>query len=407
MATYNTQFIAEFGKNNQDGTLEVNVRNAAETGAVRNRLEIRGSCFNYTSGRSPLVRINDQNVGPQSFARGLNLRVIRFDGEIPSVVDSRSYDLFGDTTNASQAMMDYLDSVSPGLIIAIVSHDAIRSTYALDAWMKKSGSVSWPGTDILGPYYRTAYCAIFISKERKFCMENVDVVASTVPAGIDQRPQLETVIDQIEDMGATGFNHLVYDGQTYEAGPGTFAIKYYPDNKVVLADVGIKAGDNLRIEWEQKTTKAGMDAGMKGMMSCSWFNSAGQWVTGERVYQTKPDEWERLEKVFTVPSNVTQFQAIFYRGDVDGNKSKAGVMSVRNFVVSQTTSKGASSKNAQLGLYGFKTNTITNNIADTAINRLLMQLPDPSTQPSLNHMVAFNNIGEKEKATVPLITKDK
>ena len=406
--TYQTQFIAEFGKNTQDGGLEVNVRNATETGAVRNRLEMKGACYSFTSFRVPELKLNDAPFGSQSFARGLNVRIIDASGEIPKVTDSRSYDMYGDPGTNGKAMSDFLDNLAPGLIAVIMSHDAIRSTTAFDEWMAQHGALMWAGSGIYASYYRSAWVGVYLGKEKKFCMDNGIIPGSDTQAGIDFRPTLETVIDKTEDMGSTGFNHLVYDGDEYSAGVGVFQVHYYPENKIKLSDVGLVAGDSIRIEWEQSTSKAGMDANMKGMMSCGWFDAAGVWVEGERVYQTKADVWERMERRFIIPSNpaIAQFQAIFYRGDTEGNKGRAGVMSVRNCVVSQTTKDAASGKNAQMGLYGFRANKITNNIEDTAINRLLMQLPDPSTQPGMNFVIPFNSIGEKEKATIPLIVPD-
>lgn len=403
--TYQTQFIAEFGKNTQDGGLEVNVRNATETGAVNNRLEMKGGCYAFTNYRLPELKMNDANFGSQQWSRGMNVRIIDASGDIPKISDSRAYDLYGDPAVNGKAMSDFLDNLAPGLIAVLMTHDAIRSTLELDEWMNSKGANMWAGRGIYASYYRSAYVAVYLGAEKRFCMDAGIIPGNETSPNEDLRPTLETVIDKTEDIGSTGFNHLVYDGDEYSAGVGTFQVKYYPENKVVLSDVGLKAGDSIRIEWEQSTSKDGMDAGMKGMMSCGWFDASGVWVQGERVYQTKADVWERMERRFIIPSNtrIAQFQAIFYRGDTDGNKGKAGVMSVRNCVVSQTTKEASSGKNAQMGLYGFRTNKITNNIEDSAINRLLMQLPDPSTQPEMNFVVPFNSIGEKEKATVPLI----
>ncbi|QPI13862.1 hinge connector of long tail fiber, proxima [Serratia phage 4S] len=318
-------------------------QNMSENNAVKYRLRLKGSNNNSTS-TSPAVFIN--NTSQLRFAPGRGLTVVIFDSNMQYVAE-KTFDTFGDTTNACNSCMIYMDSFGPGFIVAIVSRDAIRSTAAFDEFLSKKGSKSWPGTAMLSRFYRSSAVILYNTTQQQILAEGYQL---TVAPNGDTSVTMDFVYDTIDDLGATGLTQFAVSD------PNEYDVDNYNGPVFVeqpLTELNLAKGNILLCSYDLFTPKSVWDAGGKSRLSVNYLKGT-TWVSGDAKMSTKPDTWERFEFYTTIPSsdiNTLQVKAFRYPSSVT-----AGVVKVKNVSVSKALRADKTTGNAAIGVYGARMN---------------------------------------------------
>lgn len=319
-------------------------QNMSENNAVKYRLRLKGSNNNSTSP-SPAVFIN--NTSQLKFNPGRGLTTVIFDSNMQYVAE-KTFDTFGDTANACNSCMIYMDSFGPGFIIAAVSRDAIRSSLAFDEYMAKKGSKSWPGAELLGKFYRSSAVFLYNTTQQQILAEGYQL---TVAQNGDTSITMDFVYDTVDDLGATGLSQFAVSD------PNEYNVNNYNGPIFVeqpLTELNLAKGDALLCAFDLYTPKSVWDSGGKSRLSINYLKGT-TWVSGDAKMNTKPDTWERFEFYTTIPNsdiNTLQVKAFRYPSSVT-----TGVVNVKNVSVSKVLRTDKVTGNAAIGVYGARMNS--------------------------------------------------
>ncbi|WJZ28148.1 long tail fiber protein proximal connector [Serratia phage 92A1] len=359
----------------------------SENNSVKYKLTVCGANHN-SSPLIPFVNLNDKKLSINNFTRGLNCIVM--DSTL-KVVSEKSFDLFDNTASASTSFIEFINSLAPGLVVSVVSYDAIRSTVALDDFMKSIGSNSWPGTELLMKFYRSSAAFIYLTTEKAIAIEDY---ALTGAGGLgDQRVTIEAVFDSITDIGATGLTGFyVSDPETYKS--DQYLFKKYRHDKLV--DCGLSKGDILLCAFDIYTPQNVWDqASGQGRCRVSLnFTKGEQFIDGIPTMNTKPNTWERFEIYVTLPTN-RDYDSLLVQAYRFPQNVSSGEVQVKNMSVSKVTRAEKTIGNAAIGVYGIRMTSATEIAPPNPGTRRarLLNLP-VKDNPGKVHSVSSENFKE-------------
>lgn len=384
----NNEFMALFGPD----SFTANV--FSEANAVKYRLVVRGTNTD-SANNSVEVTINGTDIINRNTqrARGMNLAVI--DGTTLALVEYKNFDIYGDVVANTTAMQQYILGLPANRIVCFYTFDAIRSSAALQDYLRKIGSLAWPETAFFAlpetatsTKPRSSYCAIYSSTMKKICMENF--VGGSKTLREDTRSFVEVVFDEFSDIGVTGIPERMIDDATTYSGNG------YPFKAYGLWAVGtdVFRKDIFKITADLYVDQATRDAGGECYLYIFGRNAAGQWLTSTilRTNGLTPDAWHSLSGYYTVP-DVTEVAFIGVSAYHYPSNVTDGITQCRNVQFCKVPREEVNRNGAAIGVNGVRMQTLSEVDAsgnDNPVEQLLTLPTAPNGVVSDKRIVSHN-----------------
>lgn len=367
------EYMAGFGED------FVEVQVISETNAVKYKLEIFASHSN-SSPNLGAVKVNDVTL--KTPTSGMNVYQLNNDGTIGTV---KNFTFTSTDSSGNTAFTQYLNSLGSGIQL-IVSDTKLFSSPIVDTWFSNAYSTAWPGSKYINRFPNSAYCAIYgcfnkkIMQEAFFGNDGVKVE--------DSRAYLETVFDQLADLGSTGFPSRIvedtteYDNTTYKE------IRYPSDSTAApIADYGMSVGQNVLLVCDLYTSTALKNAGSVTRMSIRCMSSTGSVVASTNLDCTNLDAWTRFEQYFTIPTGATSFTAVAAPYPQLSTSVTGVKWGVRNFHSTQASESDKGTSISEFGVNGIR--MFSSNENGTSY---LLELPDSNVVSKA--IIPFENLKE-------------
>ncbi|QPB12358.1 hypothetical protein [Providencia phage PSTCR6] len=327
----------------------------AENNAITYKLTSKSS-NKYSTDQTAFVAVNNNKLA--NFTSGMNVCKISKDGKL---LEQKSF-ILGDTTG-DNAFITYVKNVSNDCILTFTSAKEISPIQAVETFMASIGSRVWNHV-LINRIKAVSYSAVYVPVLKKIALEGIKY--GNEKDKFDYSVEIETVFDEISDIGRTGFpGQIVKDYSEYVSANDASYKKWPDENKlaVPLADYGLKPGDWVHLSALVFGSSELKDDSGWTRIDCRWIKGTvwkGSIYLENTLSGTYPnqkmvnaDVWEKKETYGQIPDDVDGFLVIAskYNG-------KAGISKVKSLTLAKTTSPKNNNSPRQIGLNGIRTNTI-------------------------------------------------
>lgn len=361
----------------------VHVNMVSESNAVGFKFNLGASPFG--NPKKSYFKVNDVDIGIPPTANGLNVRVM---SGVKTISDSKSFNLTPTDSAMNSGFITYMESVTQPIVV-LISSGPLKCSPQIETWFKNAYSVNFP-SKFLCDNFNYSYVGIYSTTRKKIIMESM---MGDDRAVHDAFAVIESVCDELRDLGATGFAHrAVYD--PYETTTNTdYEFNRYPIGAGLIAPManyGIKPGASMMLSCDLYQSTEMVAAGQTTRANIRWYNGTNLVDSASvNVPNNVVDEWWSITDLYmTAPETANGFTIVVAR--YPRNDSVVGKAGVRNLAFAEVSRPDEKGKNAAFGVNGIQANLLI----EGTVGNLILELSD--SKKFDENKVSVNGLKEKE-----------
>lgn len=321
-----------------------------------------------------VLTINGESRSAPVLKRGINIIKVNTN---QFVNELKNFDLTLEESNTNASFLDYMNSLTSGLYV-IMTKDVFKTSPTVDNWFKSKYSTEWKSSDFAKMFPNSAYVGVLGAGKGLILAEAF--YANDGVLKEDSRAKLDTIYDNVGDVGYTGIPYRAIEDWTEYTSDTEYEFKRYPEQNVVvskMSDYGLSPNDDVFFTCDLYASKALLDAKSTARVNIRWFK--GNTLLASNVVLEipagRPDTWMRFQRYDRVPATADGFTIVASRYP---RTSVTGAGKIRNVTLCKTShSESLNSVTQEFGVNGIRMNAMKD-----GGTTYILELPNSKVDPS-------------------------